>query len=233
MKINNKIFKNFFILLFLITFSFFSQINIAKALGFIPNSGDGINTFGIGIYFAPQNIKIYSDYDSYEESNQILEAKWDFFNFDCQPDEHYSRNMFIAYKPEKKQALMIVTDEKEDALEVIYNLQSGARGWLKKSSGGEFYTWKNFIEEYGKKNGVYIFSGTPANLKKVRTAPSDNAQLLKNNYYWAKNINLVYIRGNWMLVKILDFNRETPVGWIKWRDDNGRIYVFPQLNQQQ
>ncbi|MEI7473828.1 MAG: hypothetical protein WCK67_03540 [bacterium] len=203
--------------------------NIVLAYGYLPGSGDGINNFGMGLYFAPQDIKIYADAD--DDANEVVEAKWDEMSFDCLPNNLGSKNMFLAFKPENKIALMIVTDETDKAYEVLYDKTSGAKGWIKKDSGGKFYTWKEFMEEYGKKYGIYIFSGTPANLKKVRTAPDENGQLLRNDYYWAKDINLVYIRGNWMMVKIIDFNKATPVGWIRWRGDNGRIYVFPQIDQ--
>lgn len=215
----------------LIVFSFIASLlfqNAGFAYGYLPGSGDGIHTFGIGVYLAPQHIKIYSDYE--DESTLLVEAKWNELDFDCSPQSLGVKSLFLSYKPEKKMALMIVTDETEEAFEVVYNLSNGAKGWIKKDTQDKFYTWKNFMDLYGKKNGIYIFSGTPAGLKQVRMSPDDKGQPLKTNYYWAKDISLFNIRGNWMLIKIVDFNRETPVGWIRWRSDDGRINVFPQLN---
>jgi hypothetical protein len=41
-----------------------------------------------------------------------------------------------------------------------------------------------------------------------------------------------HLRGNWLLVEALDFENNTPIGWIRWRDDDGNLMVFPNINQQ-
>ena len=32
-----------------------------------------------------------------------------------------------------------------------------------------------------------------------------------------------------MLVEVLDFERNTPIGWVRWRDHDGNLMVFPNI----
>ena len=71
----------------------------------------------------------------------------------------------------------------------------------------------------------------PSEYKKMHTSPGDEAQLVKEIPYCPEQIELMYIRGNWMLIRVIDFDQSAPVGWIRWRSDDGKIFVFPRLDQ--
>jgi hypothetical protein len=32
------------------------------------------------------------------------------------------------------------------------------------------------------------------------------------------------------LVEVLDFERNMPIGWIRWRDEDGNLLAFPNLS---
>jgi hypothetical protein len=42
-------------------------------------------------------------------------------------------------------------------------------------------------------------------------------------------INLNLIRGNWMLVTVVDADRTPKTGFIRWRSDDGKKYLFPAI----
>jgi hypothetical protein len=35
-----------------------------------------------------------------------------------------------------------------------------------------------------------------------------------------------------MLVEIKDFDHQNPIGWIRWRDEAGRLMVFTNFSQE-
>ena len=39
------------------------------------------------------------------------------------------------------------------------------------------------------------------------------------------------LRGNWMLVTIVDIGNEPKVGWIKWRNEDGTLMIFPNIDK--
>ena len=42
-------------------------------------------------------------------------------------------------------------------------------------------------------------------------------------------INLSVIKGNWMLVTVVDADRTPKTGYIRWRSDDGIKYLFPDV----
>ena len=141
------------------------------------------------------------------------------------------REAFVAYLPKQNLAFLSVIDENDGWYKVIYNQKSGAKGWIEKSTTDNFMTWAEFIKCYGKNKGLYFFSDMPADYKKIHTSPSEDAQTVKDVYYCAdNNVELHFISGNWLLATFIDYDSSAHIGWIRWRDSEGKIYVFPNLN---
>jgi hypothetical protein len=95
---------------------------------------------------------------------------------------------------------------------------------------GVYQTWPEFMKLNAKANGVYWLSGVKEYYRSIRSSDSDEAKLIPITII--RNLKVRHLRGNWLLVEVLDFENNTPIGWIRWRDDDGNLMVFPNINQQ-
>lgn len=219
-----KIFFIFTALIFLI------HSNIAFGKEFLPRYMDSVKYFGIGVYFAPEETLVYSEPNENSKLAELIQ--WNKLGVKAYPVSLSSSQAFIAFLPEKKIALFSVISDTDDFYEIIYNHTTGAKGWIKKESSDKFLTWFEFMNKYGKKNGLYLFADLPEHHKIVHTGPGEDSQIIENCFYYPTGIKLKFIRGNWMLVRIIDYNKQAPIGWIRWRSDDGKIFLFPDLDAQ-
>ena len=91
-------------------------------------------------------------------------------------------------------------------------------------------TWLNFFNTYARKNGLYFLADVENVDKIVYTEPSVNAYVSRDSFYNIVGIEFKLIRGNWMLVKIIDMDKTEAIGWLKWRNEDNKILVFPKFN---
>lgn len=209
---------------------FMSLIGISKAIAgdFSPRYSNSINHYGIGVYFAPKEFTIYSEPD--EKSSVVEQIRWDRLGVAAIDDNLSSRSLFMSFVPSKNIALMSVIEDMDDWCQVIYNQYNGAKGWVRVSDSDKFMTWLDFMSKYGRINGVYMFLDLPEEYKIIRTAPDEEASIQDITSYSPDNVKLKFVKGNWMLVKVIDYSRtNTYIGWIKWRNTEGKIFVFPDF----
>lgn len=178
--------------------------------------------YTLGVYQAPQKIQIFSSPDL--KSDLLFELDW---------QEEISTNttlsdIFLVCIAKKNLAFLTVTDENEEWVEVLYNKSEKKKGWLKKDDPYRFLTWINFYNMYGRKYGLYVLKGSPNTINDMRSATDDSAQLVATMNMPFK-INLNVIRGNWALVSIMDIDKTSKTGYLRWRSDNGDIYLFPDI----
>ncbi|OGI21609.1 MAG: hypothetical protein A2287_08600 [Candidatus Melainabacteria bacterium RIFOXYA12_FULL_32_12] len=207
-------------------------INFPKAISgdFLPRYSDSVSYYGIGVYFAPKEFAIYSEPD--EESPIIEKINWNNFGVNSLTKELSSRNVFISFIPSKNIGIMSAIDDTENWCQVVYDQKTGAKGWVKITDSARFMTWMEFMSKYGKANDVYLFLDLPEEYRQIYTAPHEKAQILNMYPYSPDNVKLKFIKGNWMLVKVVDFSKtNTHIGWIRWRNDEGKIFAFPNLKQ--
>lgn len=178
----------------------------------------------VGVYQVSHNITLYKQPD--EKADILHSIKWT--KDEIFPDSLTFNDLFLVFLPSKSLALMVVTDETDDWVEVIYNNSTGAKGWLKKDDPYKFSTWVNFYNMYGRKYGLYILKGAPDIIKDLRSATEDNSQVVARINIPNK-INLNVIRGNWALVSVLDLDKTPKTGYMRWRGDNGVKYMFPAI----
>lgn len=183
---------------------------------------DPINTFGV--YQVDHSIVIYAEPD--EKSPIKQKIVWNSEN--VIPQNYTLKDLFVIYIKGKDLALMPVTDEMEDWVEVIYDSSSGERGWIKKDDPYKFNTWLNFYNMYGKKYGLKILKGTPEKIYNLYGTPDDTAKKISTITH-PEIINLNVIRGNWMLVTVMDADRTPKTGFIRWRSDDGVKFLFPDI----
>lgn len=218
--------------LLLIIISLFTiavSCNVSFAREFLPDNIHSTPDWGVGVYLASEKVCLY---DSPNKNAKILDV---ILRNEIQAtnisEELSSKNIFLAFIPKIDIAAMPVIDETDDYYQVIYDNERNQKGWIKKSNEDQFYTWQEFFNVFARKYGLVILKDIPDKYKKIRTDNSDDSPVIDNKYYWPESVILKLIQGNWMLIKIIDYDKETTaIGWIRWRDEEGNLFVFPDFN---
>lgn len=200
--------------------------NVLVNYGYIPRDADYSRNFGIGAFLAPEQTLVYSEPD--DNSRLIEEISRNRLNIKFKLNDLSARDAFIAVNLEKGLAVLPVIDEQDGWCQVTYDAGTAKSGWV-ECSKENFLLWREFMNKYGKEYDINFLKNTPYEFKKVRVAPEDEAEAIKNDFIYPEKMQVKFVRGNWMLVIVLDFNNSAPIGWIKWRDSEGKIYVFPNI----
>ena len=129
----------------------------------------------------------------------------------------------------KKLGFLYVSDIGDEGwVEVIYNKQSGARGWVKTEDRLQFMPWLSFYNMYGRKYGLRLLKDTPDEIEVLHAKSEDLSQNVGKLRY-VKQIRLTVIRGNWALVSVVDIDQSPKTGYMRWRSNDGVIYAFPNI----
>ena len=86
------------------------------------------------------------------------------------------------------------------------------------------------MQNIAQNTTLYYINGVPKNMKKLHSAPNSDSKILYQDFTVVRGIAIKQIRGNWMLVKVFDYNNNTPIGWMRWRDDDGQLLIFCNLD---
>lgn len=210
------------IFLSIILVLFISLMGLAKDI--IPVTPNIVSVNTVGLYQVGDDITIYKYPD---ENSQILyRIRWNDEEFF--PQEVGASNFFSLYIAKKDLAFVNVVDIADGWVEIVYNNKTGKTGWIKEDDPYKFMTWINFYNTYGKKYGLNLLKGAPANCKNLKSAPEDLAQNV-STINVPQKINLNVIRGNWALVSVLDLDKTPKTGYVRWRSDDGVRYFFPNV----
>lgn len=187
----------------------------------MPAYTDSIPKTTIGLFQTDKSLILHS----HPEANSPVLKQ---FEFSYEPSSMPS-NMFAVLFNEKELGFLYVTDIDEDGwTEVLYDKQTGAKGWVKTTDKMQFLPWINFYNLYGRKYGLTILKDAPKDNYTLHSQCEDNSQSLsKLNYI--KKIKLVKISGNWALVTVVDLDKTPKSGWLKWRNSDGTIFAFPDI----
>lgn len=185
-----------------------------------------ISSNSIGVYQAPNNLKIYSEPN--ENSKILLNVIWDENNYNC--TNVSAGNLFVVFLPKRDLAFLTVVDENdsEDWVQISYNQNGIKTGWVKKDDDFRFMNWRSFINIYGRKYGLYYLKDAPDPSKIMYGTAADDAKSI-GKITLPQNMKLTSVSGNWALVIIYDVDRTQKIGWIKWRNISGEIYLFPDI----
>ncbi len=214
--------KRFFVLL--ITFLCFSVCSCLADV--IPRRSDNIKHTGIGAFNAPHEFTIYSEPN--ENSTILKTVKWT--QNGLSDDTTKENDLFVVFIPSQNIAYCSVDDEIDGWVKIFYSQANGKTGWVKTTPKNRFVSWLGFYMSWGRKNGVYFFSDMPEINKRLMAAPEAGSQKV-SGFTYPKFVKLTLVRGNWMMIKLLDFGNEIRVGWIQWRDENGKFLIFPIMKQ--
>lgn len=187
---------------------------------------NNINPNSIGVYQAFNRIKIYKEPN--ENSKLLLDINWDAKNFNS-PDISAS-NLFIAFTPQKDLAFLSVIDENNegDWVEISYNQNGLKTGWVKEDDDFRFMNWRTFFNIYGRKYGLYYLKDAPEDSKIIYGSTTENAKSI-GKITFPQSLKLTNVSGNWLLIIAFDIDKSQKIGWIKWRNISGEIYLFPNL----
>ena len=209
---------------------------IVFTIGFLPAFADYLPTYinkgfhyGIGLIAAKGEIPIY-------EMNDLkspLAALIKFKDNNVSIKERGVKNpeissTFVAYSNENKLALLSVEIDTDDWFYICYDQKRKLFGWVKKNENTDFITWEDFINLYGRKQGVYIFNNFPEEYKKLYSQENEESTVV-DTFNFPKHISLWLVKGNWMLVKITTYDGLTKTGWMRWRNEDNSIMVFPDF----
>lgn len=205
----------------------FSVIFSLKSLA-APYYSTTINPSAIGVLKVFENTKIYKEPN---ENSQILlkiNLNNENKNFTKIDDKNICEFLAILNnKDNTKIAFLTVQDLQENWFLVCFNKEEDMFGWV-KATDEDFISWFKFYNHFGKQNGVYIFKDVPSEYKRLFSQPDERAQRVEG-FSYANKIKLVMLKGNWMLVRILDVGNKEKIGYIRWRKDDGTILMFPKL----
>ena len=216
--------KKFLLILFLFT----CTITSVKAdvmpfyMNSIPHTGVGVVNVGEYniIYSKPNLESSVIATVSYEVNGTVLNQNW-----------YQTNRIFVAFSPRAKLAYAVVVDEDgSDWYNICYDQTTGKTGWVKVEDRKQFFTWKDFIDYYGRKRGIYAFRDIPPMYKKLYSGPGDDSQILQS-FDFARHIYLKKVTGNWVLVVLEDLHNKTKIGWLKWRTSDGKLYYFPSIQE--
>lgn len=194
------------------------------AANVIPDAVSLNNTNTFGVYQVGHSLVLYSEPNVKSAVKQRIVWSKD----EVIPQNLKHVDLFVLYLEKKDLALMAVTDETDDWVEVIYDNSTGDKGWIKKDDPYKFNTWMNFYSMYGRKYGLTILKGAPESVNNMYGSTDDSAKVI-STINKPDIINLNVIRGNWMLVTVVDVDRTPKTGYIRWRSDDGIKYLFPKF----
>ena len=190
----------------------------------VPRYSDNIRHTGIGAFNAPNEFNIFTEPN--ETSTKITTIKWNekgLQNTNIQENE-----LFVSFIPSENIAYCAVDDEIDGWVKIFYSQSQGKSGWVKTTPKNRYVSWLGFYMSWGRRNGVYFFKDMPDINKRLLSAPEADSQKVWGITY-PKYIKLTLVRGNWMMVKLVDFGNEVKIGWIQWRDENGKFLIFPNM----
>ena len=206
--------KKFIIMLFmLMTMPVFADT--------MPYYIDSVPKDVIGVFQTGKEVVLYS----HPEANSEIIKKFELsYKADTMPV-----NAFGILLNEKELGFLYVTDIGDEGwVEVIYDKQSGAKGWVLTEDRMQFLPWINFYNLYGRKYGLRLMKNAPKDLQVLKAKSDDSSQnISKLNF--VKQIKLTKIQGNWALVTVKDLDEVPKTGFLKWRNSDGTIYVFPDI----
>ena len=203
---------------------FFSLAASALAVDILPEFIIPAAPITYGVYQVGHGIALYSEPN--DMAPVVKKITWNTEGII--PNDLTFADLFAVYIGKKDLALMSVTDETDDWVEVIYDNRKGLKGWIKKDDPFKFNTWMNFYNMYGRKYGLVILKGAPEFVYSLFGTPEDNEKAI-STINQPKLINLNLIRGNWMLVTVVDADGTPKTGYIRWRSDDGVKYLFPDI----
>lgn len=192
----------------------------------LPYYTSSLDKHTMGFVQVPQSFNLYL-YP--REDSQIIETvRWNHFEVKLKNATVEPSTMFVALVEHNKFAFCSVIDEQEGWYKIIYDKSENKSGWIKLKSEDDFWGLKDFYSFYGMKYGMYYMKDIDYRKRGIYSSPMDAAQKL-GGFTLIQDIKLNKLSGNWALVTVVDFDSKPKIGYIRWREDDGTIVIFPKI----
>lgn len=213
----------------LLTITFLFIFTLASNADVTPQYLSSVAHFGIGVAKSGKNIKIYEENNS--KSNIKAQIIWDEFgNLECKNTKMSceAREIFLGFAPSNNVALFSVEDETDEWIYICYNQRFRLFGWIKKDQYTDYLSWGEFLIDYGRKYGLYLFRDVPKEYKTLYASPDPKSPAV-DSFFLATHITPWLVRGNWILVKVENYDDTQKTGWLHFRSETGRFFGFANL----
>lgn len=195
---------------------------------FLPKYKDNFKNYGIGLYFGDGVATVYEKPN--DTSTIIAKLTWNTDKVYINERVTEPKNVFAVFLPTNALSGFIAIDENDEKYtKIIYDNSKQLTGWVKNSPDVKAYYWRQLFYKYGRTKGLYLFADTPKSDKVLKLAPEDDAEI-SYEFIYPKHIRLQLIKGNWALLKVVDYDNEQKVGWFKWRNPDGTLNMFPKFD---
>jgi len=177
----------------------------------------------IGLYQVNDEIVGYAKPD--KSSKIIYTKKWSYLNASS---SDFAEQLFAVLIDKKELGFVYANDIDEDFVQIICNKDRKNYAWAYKEDSFQFLPWITFFNMYGKKYGLKILKESPVEVLQLHSKSEVKSQIVAK-LSRPKQIRLTTIQGNWALVTVLDNDGIVKTGYIRWRSDNGDLYLFPAI----
>lgn len=195
----------------------------------VPTSSKSIHHYGIGLFKIDSDFYVFAKPDANAKKIYHFTLPTANKNSAIVKNTRKAVNPYIVNIPSKKEFYATVSEYPENGwLEIYYNQNGKEVGWVKLPNKNNFLTWKEFVYKFGKKNGLLLMRDVPSTEFKLHSQDNVESQVV-DEFTYPQYMALRMIRGNWMLVTVVDSGNVYKTGWFRWRTDNGRLRVFPKM----
>ena len=198
---------------------------------FVPHNVNSIKYYGIGVLDKTEPFVVFKEPEVTSKIIKEIDPQKKYSTSILSMNGHTTshKTTYIAMKKKPAVALIAVETERGDGWYEIYlNQRTGEKGWVYDKNKKDFYTWRGLFTLYGKTTGLRFMHGVPDEIQTLYAKDSEDSQTIKKLEYPSK-ITFSLIRGNWMLVKAHEYDGTYNIGWLKWRNEDGSLNLFPIL----
>ena len=199
----------------------------AFAVQYSPKYKTSFSDCGIGLYFGEGKATVFTEPD--DKSEVLAQLTWDAQSVDINGEKVAPKSVFAIFSPQRALSGFIALDEiGTEYTKIIYDNSKQLTGWIKNSPDNRVFYWRQLFYKYGKTRGLYMFADVRKDERLLRLAPDEDSEV-SYEFIYPKYIRLQLIKGNWALIKVVDYDNEQKVGWFKWRNPDGTLNLFPEF----
>lgn len=208
-----------------VVFCLFCLFSVAFA-DVMPHYTGSISVRSIGFLKVPKQFNVYL----FPRLDAKIVETIDLYDFEVKTMNGFvePQDVYVVQLDSKNLAFCMVTDEQDGWYEIIYDKKNNKTGWIKPEKEQDFYKLRDFYTFFGKANGLYYMKNIDYHKRGLYSGAYANSQKI-DGFNIIKSIKLHKISGNWALVTVLDIDAKPKIGYIRWREDDGNIIVFPKM----
>ena len=190
---------------------------------FVPQYSKTITNWGIGGVIVG---KEYLVFDAPKDDAKLLQrVLWDekgsvICKGDCEDEA-----LFALFAPSKSMTILSANDEIDGWAQVYYSQKHSKMGWIRLEGDNKFISWSQYLTRYGRAHGFYMFKDVPKSENRLYAQPEEGAKSI-DSWDHAKQITPWYVKGNWVMVKVITFSDTQKTGWLQWRTTDGTLRGF-------